>query len=167
MTRDEANQVKADYESRFGGANRGRVLVLATPAKIDRLSFNPTELDLKNLRRLPEERVTAIFGVPAVVVGLGAGLDRSTFNNYAEAREAAYESTLIPTQRLFAAELQAQLLPALGNPETEMVGFDLSDVRVLQPDQDALWERLDRGVQGGWLTVNEARQEAGRDPPPD
>src|SRR5262245_12259439 len=167
MTRDEANQVKQDYEQRFGAGNRGRVLVLATPAKIDRLSFNPTELDLKNLRRLPEERVTAIFGVPAVVVGLGAGLDRSTFNNYAEAREAAYESNVIPTQRLFAAELQAQLLPVVGDPATEVVDFDLSDVRVLQPDQDALVRRLDAAVQGGWMTVNEAREEIGRDPLPD
>ena len=72
LTQDDADRVKQDYESRFGGQNRGRVLVLSGKTKIDRLSFSPAELDLKALRRIPEERVSAIFGTPAVVVGLGA-----------------------------------------------------------------------------------------------
>jgi hypothetical protein len=142
-------------------------MVLPSKTKVDRLSFNPTEMNLKDLRRIPEERVTAIFGLPAIVVGLGAGLDRSTFSNFEEARQAAYESNVIPTQRLFAAELQTQLLPLVGNADTEVVDFDLGDVRVLQPDLDTMFARLDRAVQGGWLTVNEARQEAGFEALPD
>jgi phage portal protein BeeE len=44
--------------------------------------FSPNDqLNLKELRRIPEERVTAVLGIPAVVAGLGAGLDRSTFTN--------------------------------------------------------------------------------------
>jgi HK97 family phage portal protein len=161
ITQEDAQTTKEWVAERFAGSHRGEPMVLPSKTKVDRLSFNPTEMNLKDLRRIPEERVTAIFGLPAIVVGLGAGLDRSTFANFEEARQAAYESNVIPTQRLFAAELQTQLLPLVGDKDTEVVDFDLGDVRVLQPDLTTMFERLDRAVQGGWLTVNEARQEAG------
>jgi HK97 family phage portal protein len=167
ITHEDAQTTKEWVQERFSGSHRGEPMVLPSKTKVDRLSFNPTEMNLKDLRRIPEERVTAIFGLPAVVVGLGAGLDRSTFANFAEARQAAYESNVIPTQRLFAAELQTQLLPLVGNPEVERVDFDLGDVRVLQPDLDLLFERLDRAVRGGWMMPNEARSEVGLDPVPD
>ena len=95
-------------------------------------------MDLKALRRIPEERVTAVFGLPAIVAGLGAGLDRSTFANFKEAREAAYESNIIPTQRLLGAELKTQLLADfVGETDTWDLEFDLARVRVLQEDEDA------------------------------
>jgi hypothetical protein len=60
--------------------------------EVHQFGFSPEQLLLKELRRIPEERVTAVFGIPAIVAGLGAGLDRSTFTNMGEAREAAYEA---------------------------------------------------------------------------
>lgn len=167
LTQADADQIKAEAGARFTNDNRGAVMVMSARVKTTVLSFNPQQMDLKTLRRLPEERVSAIFGVPAVVVGLGAGLDRSTFANYAEAREAAYESNVIPTQRLLAAELATQLLPEFGDPKKLSIDFDLSQVRVLQPDLDALWRRLDVGVRGGWIFPDEAREKVGYDPLPD
>jgi len=167
IPKEKAQELKEFLANRFTGPHRGEPFVATGPTKIDRLSFNPTEMDLKALRRIPEERVSAIFGIPAIVVGLGSGLERSTFANFAEARQAAYESNVIPTQRLFAAELQTQLLPFVGDGENQVVGFDLSDVRVLQPDMDLMFKRLDLAVQGGWMLVNEARSEIGLDPLPD
>src|SRR5262245_21152958 len=166
-TKEQALQIKADYESSFRGSNRGRVLLLTGKTRIDRMSFSPQELDLKALRRVPEERVTAVLGIPAVVAGLGAGLERSTVAHFKEAREAAYESNVSPTQRLRAAEIQMQLLPDLGDEKTQLVDFDNGLVRVLQDDQDALYRRLDVAVQGGWITVNEAREAVALDPLPD
>jgi hypothetical protein len=133
------------------------------------LSFNPEQMQLRELRRIPEERVSAIFGTPAVVVGLGAGLDRSTYSNMAEAREAAYESNIIPTQRLFAAELDTQLVPDFGDPTRLRVGFDLSKVRVLQDDQNALHERARLNLGAGLLTLNQALEMIGEEalPGPD
>src|SRR5262245_16725956 len=167
LTQDGYDLAKAKFEASFSGGNRGRVFVTGGKTTITRMSFSPQELDLKALRRVPEERVTAVLGIPAVVAGLGAGLDRSTFANFKEAREAAYESNVIPTQRLLAAEIQTQLLPDLGDEKTQVVSFDNGLVRVLQDDQDALYRRLDVAVQGGWITVNEAREAVALDPLPD
>ena len=118
-------------------------------------------MNLRDLRRVPEERVSAVLGVPAIVAGLGAGLDRSTFANMAEAREMAYESGIIPLQRLIAAELSKQLLPDFDGDDSARVEFDLKDVRVLQEDRKVLAERLGVLVRRGVMKRSEARAELG------
>ena len=54
------------YKSKFGGANRGMPMVLTGAMNIDVVSFSPADMNLINLGRLPEERVAAVMGVPAV-----------------------------------------------------------------------------------------------------
>ena len=167
LSPEGAQQTKEKFRETFSGSRRGDVLVTRGKTSVSVLSFSPQQMNLKELRRLPEERVTAVLGIPAIVVGLGAGLDRSTFANFEEARQAAYESNVLPTQRLLGAEIQTQLLPDFGDATQLRVDFDLGQVRVLQPDQDALWRRLDVGVKGGWVTVNEARSQVALEPLPD
>jgi HK97 family phage portal protein len=155
---ESAKNIKTDFKANFGGDNRGDPMVMSVPVDVTKLSFSPEEMNLTGLRRIPEERVTAVIGVAAVVVGLGAGLDRSTFTNFAEAREAAYEGKIIPMQRLRAADLKLQLLPDFDADPALDVQFDLSRVRVLQPDLDKLATRMNAGVLGGWAMVSDARR---------
>ena len=68
-------------------------------------------MNLIELRRLPEERVAAVMGVPAVLAGLGAGLNSATYNNTRELREYFTEQKLVPLWRTVADELTYQLLP--------------------------------------------------------
>jgi len=164
LTQEQANLVREDFVQRFSGEKRGEPMVLSGKTSVQVLSFNPEQMDLKMLRRLPEERISAVLGVPAIVAGLGAGLDRSTFANMSEAREMAYESTIIPDQRLFAADLRAQLLVDFGDVSSLRVSFDLRNVRVLQEDQNKLWERVNAAVQGGWLMVSRAKEMVGEKP---
>lgn len=161
---EELEDIKAKFEERFTGNNRGRPMVMTAKTSVQMLSFSPQQLDLKELRRIPEERITAVFGLPAIIAGLGAGLDRSTFANYAEARAAAWEDLIIPMQRDLATAFQVQLLAEYGqDTRTHRVGFDVSNVRVLQEDQNALMTRLVTGVSGAILTPNEARKALGYD----
>ncbi len=159
-SKEAADDIKDKFKAKFGGDKRGEPMVMTAPTDITVLSFSPEQMNLRDLRRIPEERTTAVFGVAAVVVGLGAGLDRSTFTNFGEAREAAYEGNMIPTQRLMAADLRIQLLPDFEESKTANVGFDLTYVRVLQPDADKKIERLNKMVNGGWLKVSVAQREA-------
>lgn len=157
-----AEQMADTFARKFGSERRGKPMITNGPVDVKVLSFSPEQMTLRDLRRVPEERVSAVFGVAAIVAGLGAGLDRATFSNMAEAREAAYEGNMIPTQRLIAADLRLQLLPDFeGEREDVGVEFDLSRVRVLQPDQDKLAERQNRMVMGGWAMVSDARRSMG------
>lgn len=166
VSQEQAEESRDAWVARSTGDRRGGPIFMNGKTRVSVLSFSPEQMQMREQRRIPEERVSAIFGTPAVVVGLGAGLDRSTYSNMAEAREAAYESFLIPTQRLLAAELQGQLLPDFGDPARLRVGFDLSKVRVLQDDQNALHERARGDLAGGLIMLNEAREMIGVEPLP-
>lgn len=163
LSDDELEAMKARFAERFTGDHRGEPLVLTSKTKVDVLSFSPEQLNLRELRKIPEERISAVFGLPAIVAGLGAGLDRSTFANFKEAREAAYESLIIPLQHALASDVRIQLLPDFAGAATARLrcGFDTSGVRVLQEDEDKLVARLVAAVEGGLLTPNEARSKLG------
>lgn len=162
-SQEDVEFTKAYFKEMFSGDKRGEPLVMSGPTKVQQFGFSPEQLLLKELRRIPEERVTAVLGVPAIVAGLGAGLDRSTFTNYTEAREAAYEQNIIPTQGILSEDIRFQLLSDFVGEDvwTWRFGFDLSKVRVLQEDVFRQAQRLDLGFRGGWVTRAEARRPMG------
>lgn len=161
-TPEEAEQIAKTYRQKTGGKNRGMPLVLSGAMNVEKLAFSPKELDIGQLRRIPEERISAVLGVPAILAGLGAGLERATYSNAKELREFFTENKLIPLWKQIGEELTQQILLAdyTDNPN-EYAVYDFSNVRALQQDTDALYERLNIGVQGGWITVAEAREAVG------
>lgn len=161
MSQDDAERIKAEFSHRYSGEGRGQAMVMSAKTQTTVLSFSPQQMNLKDIRRVPEERVTAIYGVPAMVLGLGAGLDRSTYSNYEQAREAAYESMIFPMQRLFLAELNTQLMDDFEDVRKFRVAFDNSQIRVLAEDTDALYTRVSNAQ---YLTVNEKRTQVGLPP---
>ena len=157
----DAESLKAAIKRQTSGDNRGEPIVASGGIEVKQLSFNPESLNLKAARMINEERVSAVLGIPAIVLGFGAGLERSTFANFKEAREAAYESYIVPLLRHLEEELTHQLLPDFSMDSTARVSHDLSSVRVLQEDQTALYTRLTIGVKGGWIKRSEARAAVG------
>lgn len=162
VSQQDAEAVKEWFRENFTGDRRGEPLVMGAATKVQSFGFSPQQMSLKDLRRIPEERISAVLGVPAIVAGLGAGLDRSTFANYEEAREAAYESNIIPTQRLTAAVIKRQLLSEYEDDLSMWrVAYDLSQVRVLQEDENRLVERVNMMVHGGYLKIVDAQRMTG------
>ena len=161
---DDLDEVKRKLNATITGDNRGSSMVLDSAVEVHTVGFNPQQMSVRDARRLPEERVTAVLGIPAIVCGLGAGLDRSTFANMSEAREAAVEESLIPIWNEIALVVKHQLLPQFESRARELkVDFDLSEVRVLREDQDKIADRWVRVVQGGLATIGEGREAMGLD----
>jgi len=164
LSQEDADRLKQNIATRFSGDSRGTVGVLNNGATAAQFGFSPEQLDLKALHRVPEERISAVLRVPAIVAGLGAGLDRSTYSNVREAREMFTETTLVPLWNDDAGTVNLQLLPDFDTNRRTFCKFDLTDVRALQEDEDKKYARLDLGVQHKWITVNEARQDVGLPP---
>jgi HK97 family phage portal protein len=161
-TKEELEEVKSGFMEKTTGEHRGEPMVMRSETHVQVLGFNPQQMDLRNVRGIPEERVSALYGIPAAVVGLGSGLANSKVGaTMSEFREQAYENMITPTQRLLAAELRTQLLPDFGDPARLRIDFDLSQVRVLQEDQNALYERLNATA---WMTLDEKRSAVGLPP---
>jgi HK97 family phage portal protein len=166
LTRTESERIETKFAEKFSNDNRGAVAMLSKNATVQQFGFSPKDLDMGVLHRIPEERIAAVIGVPAIVAGLGAGLDRGTYSNARELREMFTETRLVPLWRGDADRLNVSLKPDFTSDRNVYLEFDLSEVRALQEDEDARYKRLNTAVQGirPWITVNEARAEVGRDP---
>ena len=163
-TREEAEAIADMYKQKFGGKNRGAPMVLSGAMNVEIVSFSPDQMKLAELRRIPEERVSAVLGVPAVLAGLGAGLDSATYSNTKELREFFTESKMVPMWNMVAQELTHQLLrPEFDGADNEYCEYDVTSVRALADDKDNLYKRMNTAVQGGWVTIGEARKVVGLD----
>lgn len=161
--KDDSKLLKKAFKEKFGRDRRGEPLVMESKTKVEQLGFSPANMDLSRLRQVPEERVTAILGVPAAVVGFGTGLEQTKVGATMESmREAAYEDCIIPMQNLIAEELDVQLTPDFEpQPDRWKIDFDLSGVRVLQEDENKKSERIRGEMKDMVITQGEARQALG------
>jgi HK97 family phage portal protein len=159
---DDAKTVKRKLQEDFTADNAGQVAVMTGPYKMDRVSWSPEELTLDTIRRLPEERITAALGINAMVLGLGAGLERSTYQNYERSQQQAWEDGMIPLLKQLAEVISFSLMYEY--PETregDYFEFDVSNVRALADDLDASAKRAELLYTAGIATLEEAKLIAG------
>lgn len=161
-------KLKGYFRRMFRGDNAGDVFVAEGAVELKTVDVDLAKMNIDKLRQIPEERVTAVLGVPAAVVGFGTGLEQTKVGaTMKELRELAYENVIIPTQRVFCEELDRSLLPEFeSSPEQWHVVFDNSNVRVLQEDENRHSERLMRQWSGGGITRTELRTDFGREVTP-
>jgi HK97 family phage portal protein len=159
----DIDAAKKYFETQFSGDKCGKPLVMKGPTKVVQFGFDPKSMDIASLRAIPEERVSAVTGIPAAVVGFGSGLAQTKVGaTMKELREMAYEDGIIPIQRMIGPELETQLLPEFEpKPDTLRIAFDLSKVRVLQDDQDALYRRTIEAWNGGLISRAQGKQAIG------
>jgi len=162
----DQDKVKAALVASTTGAMRGTPAVFSSPMDITQLAFNPSQMALTETHSVPEERVCAVLGIPALVLGFGFE-DHATYSNYQTALEAAWQSFVIPTLKLFATELTNHLLPEFGGyGNGQWVEFDTSEIWALQADEKDVAEREVMKWKSGLITRNEARAAMGMDPHP-
>jgi HK97 family phage portal protein len=149
------------------GERGGGVAAFSDPMDVEKLGYSPDDMAVRELAKLPEERISAVFGIPAIVCGLGAGLERSTFANFEQAREAATEEFLVPLWGDIAEAFTDQLLPEFGNPANQRIIFDYSDVKSLQEDTDALHVRVREDFKANIIDRAQAKAALGAQPGPE
>lgn len=168
LTEEEGESISKAFQRRTGGQNRGKPLVLSGGVNIEKLAFSPKDLEIGDLRESFESRVSSVLGIPSIIAGLEVGLKYATYSNAKTLREFFTEQKLIPLWDMVAQEITHQILkvdyPNSSNLEAR---YDYIDVRALQTDTNEIYERMNLGVQGGWVTVAEARQSVGLPTTPD
>lgn len=160
-------EVKDNYLRSTSGDQRGKVFVSNRAVEITKLGFNPSELDLKVLRHLPESRFASVIGISKETLGFGAADENSTYNNVQQADERSICSYVKPLWEFLGDELTHQLGPDFGLKDNQRFAFDLRQIAALQEDQNALHERANKDLQGGGITVNEYREMIGLEGVPD
>lgn len=160
----DVEATKAWFQEQFGGDNRGRPLVMGAPTDVTPYGFNPQQLNMSESRDVAEERVCALTGVPAAVVGFGSGLQATKVGaTMEEMIKLAWRNGVMPVLKLVADELQRSLLPQFPKTKGQEVVWDTSDVKALQEDEDKKTDRLNKQLASGGVTVYEYRTELGYD----
>ena len=159
---DDVNATKAWFQQQFGGDNRGQTLVMGAPTDVQPYGFNPQQMNMSEGRDVAEERVCACLGIPAAVVGFGAGLQATKVGaTMEEMRKLAWSNGVLPMARMFADELQRSLVGQFRRDQSESVGWDTSAVVALQEDEDKRQTRWKEALSSGAVTVFEYRMGIG------
>ncbi len=159
---DDVQAAKSWFKQAFSGDRRGEPLVMGAPTDVYAYGFNPQQMNMSEARDVAEERICALIGIPAAVVGFGAGLQSTKVGaTMEELRKLAWQNGVLPLQRVLADELDRSLLPDFGNTAGLRTWWDVSEVQALQDDLAKLFERMNAAVGTGWVQVHEARTTAG------
>lgn len=160
-SQEDLDNVKARLLAQTTGKNAGQPLVLSNRVTFSRTGLTPSEIDLRTSRMMAQDTFAQVTGIPAVVLNFSSGAEHMTYNNMSEADRRAVQSYLIPLWWHRDQEFTHQLLRDIDSDETHFVESDLSEVAVLQEDENAKWTRVGKAYQDGILKRSEARQAIG------
>lgn len=164
---DDAKTIKRRLREDFATDNAGGIAVLSGAYKMERVSFSPSELDLSEIRRLPETRVPAALGLNAMCLGLNAGLENSTYSNYEQSQSAAWTDGMLPMLDSLCEILSIMLLPEFSPKPGDYVDYDVSEVRALAEDVYANSERAAILFEKGVISRADAKRMISIQPLPE
>lgn len=127
------------------------------------MGVKPDEMALVETRAMPETRIPASLGLPAALLQLYTGLQKSTDNNLAHSIKQGWRGCVLPMLRYFARVLTVTALYQFkGAREAGLVvWFDTSDVAELAEDRTADDEQSLKDFQAGVITLDEVRNMRG------
>lgn len=162
-SQEDVEAMKRFMKEGFSGKNRGEWLTLGTPTEVHQFGFDPNRLMLGPLRDISEERVCVVLGVPAAVVGFGAGLQQTKVGaTMRELVRLARVNCIEPNDAKIARQLTRQLLPDfVADPRDLRIAFDYSNVPLFAEDEKERAERARILVQGGIIRVDQGQELAG------
>lgn len=160
----EVKRIRARLKEQIGGGQQKfwETLIMDADASYQQMGITMQQMEFPDLRTITETRICAVFKVPAILVGVKAGLEHSTYSNYKEARSDLWEDKIIPDNMRVADAMTNAFRSLL--PRGGRIGHDYSRVSALKEDRGEQFNRATSGFSGDLMTLNEARAEMGLEP---
>lgn len=159
--------LKESIDNSVGRGKRGDILVMSGGGEVQ--VVNPLmDMDWPGMTSLIETHLCMSFGVPPILIGCRAGLDRATYSNYETAKKAFYQTTVQAYWNVLSDAMTRCLLRNEGDQNTK-IRFRLDNIREFQEDESIKVQKITSLYQAGVITRAEAREAVGYDPsvPPD
>lgn len=163
LTPEKAQLYKERLLQHFTRDKRGEPFVATTPTDVKQFGFDPQTLMLGNLRDIAEERACSMLGIPAAVVGFGAGLQQTKVGaTMRELVRLARVQCINPMARTFAKQLHKQTMSDYQSQAGRYrIRFDMSEVSVFAEDETEWEARVLKRVEGGVMRVDHAQSLLG------
>jgi len=153
--KDEAfNRLKKDLKKNYQGlVNAGVPMIAEDGLKYRPLNINPVDAELLTSKRFQIEDICRFFRVPPHLV---QHLEKATFNNVEHLSLEFVMYTMLPHFRRVEDNINCQLL----TPQQRAEGyfFEYNMASLLRGDQKTMAESFAKGIQWGWLSVNDVRR---------
>ena len=149
---EDLKEMMDDYNS--GPKAEGKFLTLGKGLKWQQLGLTPKDMDWMKSRGVTAGDITSVFGVPNQLLGLPGS---QTFANYAQARLAFWEDTVLPTLDSLVAELNNWLVPKY-KEKGLVITYETANISALEPRRKEKWDAIGKA---DWITPNEKRIATG------
>jgi len=159
---ETADRLKDAWETKFSGANSGKIAVLGDGLKYEPMVMTSADAQLIEQLKMTAEMVCAAFHVPAFKVGMG---QMPTYQNGEMLNQIYYSDclqSLIEEYELCQDEGLGIGESVTINGRSAQLGVDLDLRGLLRMDTATQVRTLGEAVKGSILTVNEARAELDR-----
>ena len=156
ISTDEYDRIKEQWRARHQGLGRAhKVAILSGGAKIEKAVISQRDMDFWKLRKLNRDNILGAFGMPLSVMGVSENVNRAN----AESGEYVFARwTIRPRLRLLAAKLTEGLARRY-DPKLKLEFTD-----PVPKDREKIRKEIEGGLNAGYITINEARQEMGMSP---
>jgi len=157
LSRADAKDIKRNFQAQFGGSNRGEPAVVDGDTVITQMGFSLSQLEYPSMRNFTESRISAAFGIPAILAQLNVGITAGIKATIDEQREYFAETTLSNLWRRFSDQYTLDVSSEFG--DGIVCQFDLTKVKALAAQQAAESVKISDGFVKGAVTVDEYRDK--------
>lgn len=157
----EAEKYERAWLKKFGKSGRGKPAFMPAGTEIKTVGQSMNDLLLPELSDITEARICEVFQVPPILINANVGLKRSTYSNYALAKESFWDETMIPHLTRFTQKLNAELLPDLDNRSDRKIVANTNNVQAFQERNSKRKAEATTAFTASVITRNEARAERG------
>ena len=157
----QRNQLINDVNQRFSGTgNAGKPMLLEGDFDWKEMGLSPKDMDFIQLKNMSAKDIALVYGVPSQLIGIP---DSQTYSNFAEAKLALYNETIIPLLDRIQGDLNEWLIPQFNDDALEL-RYDIDSIPAMAEQRRRVFESVTTGVKDGILTRNEAREQLGYEP---
>ncbi len=154
LTEEQYQRLRLDMANNWSGhKNAKKPLLLESGLSWQQLSMSPKDLDWIKGFNLSAQNIAASYGVPLQVIPIPGS---QTFANYAEARLALWEDTVLNLEGNLLAELMKWLAPYYPDGDQLSIRPNLDEIPALAQRRAEKWEQVSNST---FLTTNEKRLE--------
>ena len=151
----QRSQLVNDINQRFGGTgNAGKPMLLEGDFDWKEMGLSPKDMDFASLKHMSAKDIALVYGVPSQLIGIP---DSQTYSNFAEAKLALYNETIIPLLDKFQADMNEWLSPMFG--EDLELRYNVDSIPAMAEQRKRVFESVSTGVRDGILTRNEEQIE--------
>lgn len=155
----QAQRIADNWQNQSGANKSHRIKVMSEELEFQKFSDNPHDAEWTNAVLMSMRMIFMTMGISSSLMNDAAN---KTYNNVHDARKALYTEACIPiAKRIYSAITRSLQQYYSDNPT---IIIDTDRIEAVQEDRKIAVERLQRAVDTGILTANEARAELGYPP---